>query len=385
MTVESVQVETKTELPKKKRLARTALSIASMLKIRHSRNDTVEPVKLVEVLTIPDVVELRNRLANPSDLSEKEQQILIKLSMEKFLDGANESMSKVIGGRAELHRAFNHTHYMSKIIDHDNDGTDGYVLLDEVALNVKNLRNSSHFLNEDLKRVGVVMKSHEDLAALRLIAVAAHEGGHRFSQEIAKDVFHRPKQLSAKVHSAYLAHQPEHAMTGIWEVDAPIHDERFSEGIARIATAQAALELGYDPKDVDTISYIISGFYSETVTTEKLLGAIQQAREEGATPGQVVEAAQPYEQLLERAVYPGELGYHSPLSEQEIFDELAYFSDVFVDFEKYAHHKQKYGSGFSLWSKNYADDPSLWAQAVLSTRGGSEHSEITRRMQFIQQ
>jgi hypothetical protein len=227
--------------------------------------------------------------------------------------------------------------YRHKIHTSDNPTQLGSYSQGRLGLDVELMaKHLEPDLQDAFKKGEIDVINPGDLTLFAGLYVGAHEAGHamlygvgRLAQTINEEdksatMAGVENRLGSRV---YLAYHPEDAITGNWETDVAIHEERFAEGYADMVLEIAMEALGYEAKVVDVVLKTVGpGFLGADIVPGghqvDLLGVED-------IPEKSLEA-------LVKERYPegieyfsiGSIGYAAPLTKGEIVNQLVTITEL---------------------------------------------------------
>lgn len=190
-------------------------------------------------------------------------------------------------------------------------------------LDLKRLDQVAKGIQSSIETKAIPLKHAADAYLLAYLYVASHEAGHAVLSGISrfrKVDSYVPKTMNRIATRTYLSRHPEKALTGHWDTDIAIQEERFSEGYAREATAFAFSQLGYEREDIENIfGHIEAGSNDWLGDPVHQIDVIDRVGAEKSMADVAKELSDGSQQLDS---YLGGLGYFMPLSMSELIDQL---------------------------------------------------------------
>jgi hypothetical protein len=120
-------------------------------------------------------------------------------------------------------------------------------------INKDNLQATSTNRAEWMEYLGTPLNNETDAYLLSVLHVTAHEAGHGILSGVSQLL--KSEKLTVEntrnaATRAILETHPENGLTGNWDSDVRIHEERFAEGYALMFTNIAMQAMGYDKATV---------------------------------------------------------------------------------------------------------------------------------------
>lgn len=237
---------------------------------------------------------------------------------------------------------------------------------------------------QGFRELGITERTLGDAHLVTVLAVGAHEAGHALLAgvgHLARAVEHDDRgnileSVSLPATRLYLGSHPEDAFSGNWNTDVRIHEERFAEGYAHIVIRKSLEVLGYDADESERILELVSADL-RSMGTEEGRHQIDHIDEVGPTMS-IVDVMKKIKSdgadILPSQENPGELGYGTALTKDEIAEQLSKISLLILNRKEH---------GF----KGVKPDPEEWYRLVKQSQSEQTRGLVealkTKRMEAL--
>jgi hypothetical protein len=203
-------------------------------------------------------------------------------------------------------------------------GSGGSYAEDKRHLNIgeKGLEDLATVIEHTAEKAGVRFPSPNDAKVLSLVALGAHEGAHALLVGISGALSIRTGQRDPfHASGTYTTHHPEQGLTGNFESDKRINEERFAASYQLLAAKECLAAMGIQGRGASRI------LKSLVNTQSILLGEAGASQIDHLHSASHETAPEELAARGEKARY-GMLGYSIPLTEKEIIQELTFLGEA---------------------------------------------------------